>query len=78
MEKRSGGSNDRSTLTTINLRCGYRTLRFYLDRENQKLNRAPAAYNGSFGSLRYPNKVRAARGNQAYSASRLVSGCPRG
>ena len=55
-----GRSDDNLTHTQTNLRYGCHILRFYLDREDQNLNRALAAYNGSSGSLRYPNKVRAA------------------
>ena len=55
-----GRGDDNLTHTATNLRYGCHILRFYLDREDQNLNRALAAYNGSSGSLRYPNKVRAA------------------
>ena len=55
-----GRGDDNLTHTPTNLRYGCHILRFYLDREDQNLNRALAAYNGSSGSLRYPNKVRAA------------------
>ena len=55
-----GRSDDNLTHTAINLRYGCRILRFYVDREDQNLNWALAAYNSSSGSLRYPNKVRAA------------------
>ena len=55
-----GRSNDNLTDTPTNLRYGCHILRFYLDREDQNLSHALAAYNGSSGSLRYPNKVRAA------------------
>ena len=63
-----GRSDVNLTHTTINLRYGCRVRRFYLDRKDQNLNRALAAYNGFSGSLREP---------MAYRASRLVSGCPR-
>ena len=53
-----GRQKDNLTDTTINLRYGCHILRFYLDREDQHLSRALAAYNGSSGSERYPNKVR--------------------
>ena len=43
-----------------NLRYGCYILRFYLDREDQNWRRALAAYNGSSGSQRYPDKVRSA------------------
>jgi len=55
-----GRSDDNLTDTPTNLRYGCHILRFYLDREDQNLRHALAAYNGSSGSLRYPNKVRAA------------------
>ena len=55
-----GRSDDNLTHTPTNLRYGCHILRFYLDREDQNLSRALAAYNGSSGSLRYPNKVRVA------------------
>ena len=55
-----GRSDDNLTDTATNLRYGCHILRFYLDREDQNLSHALAAYNGSSGSLRYPNKVRAA------------------
>ena len=59
-----GRSDDNLTHSPTNLRYGCHILRFYLDREDQNLNRALAAYNGSSGILHYPNKVRAARGNR--------------
>jgi len=55
-----GRSDDNLTDTATNLRYGCHILSFYLDREDQNLSHALAAYNGSSGSLRYPNKVRAA------------------
>jgi soluble lytic murein transglycosylase-like protein len=55
-----GRSDDNLTDTPTNLRYGCHILRFYLDREDQNLSDALAAYNGSSESLRYPNKVRAA------------------
>ena len=53
-----GRPEDNLTDTATNLRYGCHILRFYLDREDQHLSRALAAYNGSRGSERYPNKVR--------------------
>lgn len=53
-----GRPEDNLTDTATNLRYGCHILRFYLDREDQHLTRALAAYNGSSGSERYPNKVR--------------------
>ena len=55
-----GRSDDNLTHTPTNLRYSYHILRFYLDRQDQNLNRALAAYNGSSGSRRYPNKVHTA------------------
>ena len=55
-----GRRDNNLTHTPTNLRYGCHILRFYLDREDQNLNRALAAYNGSSGSLRCPNKVRTA------------------
>lgn len=55
-----GRGDDNLTNTATNLRYGCHILRFYLDREDQNLDRALAAYNGSSGSLRYPNKVHTA------------------
>lgn len=40
-----------------NLRYGCTVLRYYLDLENGDLSRALARYNGSLGSLEYPNMV---------------------
>jgi len=59
-----GRVDDNLTHTATNLRYGCHILRFYLDRENQNLTRALAAYNGSSGSMRYPNKVRTAWQNR--------------
>ena len=59
-----GRGDDNLTNTATNLRYGCHILRFYLDREDQNLDRALAAYNGSSGSLRYPNKVRTAWENR--------------
>lgn len=59
-----GRHDDNLIQTSTNLRYGCHILRFYLDRENQNLTRALAAYNGSSGSARYPNKVRSAWQNR--------------
>ena len=59
-----GRSDDNLTHSPTNLRNGCHILRFYLDREDQNLNRALAAYSGSSGILRYSNKVCAAWGNR--------------
>lgn len=53
-----GRPEDNLTDTATNLRYGCHILRFYLDREDQHLSRALAAYNGSSGSERYANKAR--------------------
>ena len=59
-----GRSDDNLTHSPTNLRYGCHILRFYLDREDQNLNRALAAYSGFSGILRYSNKVCAAWGNR--------------
>ena len=53
-----GRPEDNLTDTATNLRYGCHILLVYLDREDQQLTLALAAYNGSSGSERYPNKVR--------------------
>ena len=63
-----GRSNDNQTHSPTNLHYGRHVLRFYLDREDQKLNPVLAAYNGSSGILRYPNKMCAAWGNRWHTA----------
>ena len=55
-----GRSDDNLTQTPTNPRYRCHILRFYLDREDQNLNRALSAYSGSSGSLRYPNKAHTA------------------
>ena len=40
-----------------NLRMGCTILRYYLDRESNSLIPALARYNGSYGRMKYPNKV---------------------
>ena len=52
-----GRPDDNLTLTETNLRYGCHILQFYIQREGGNLRRALAAYNGSSGSRRYPNKV---------------------
>ena len=49
-----------------NLRFGCTILRYYLDREKGNMARALARYNGSKGSLRYPNLVFAALRDKWY------------
>jgi soluble lytic murein transglycosylase-like protein len=52
-----GRSDDNLTATKQNLEYGCRILQFYLQREDNSLHRALAAYNGSIGSRKYSNKV---------------------
>jgi len=59
-----GRPGDNLTHTRTNLRYGCHILRFYLDREEQDLTRALAAYNGSLESNRYPEKVHKAWKNR--------------
>ena len=55
-----GRPDDNLIHVPTNLRYGCYILHFYLDREDQNWRRALAAYNGSSGSPRYPDKVRSA------------------
>jgi soluble lytic murein transglycosylase-like protein len=52
-----GRSDDNLTATKQNLEYGCRILQFYLQREDNSLHRALAAYNDSIGSRKYSNKV---------------------
>jgi soluble lytic murein transglycosylase-like protein len=52
-----GRPDDNLTDPETNLRYGCHILQFYIDREGGNLRRALAAYNGSLGSNRYPDKV---------------------
>jgi soluble lytic murein transglycosylase-like protein len=52
-----GRPDDNLTRTETNLRYGCHILQFYIQREGGNLRRALAAYNGSSGSRRYPDKV---------------------
>lgn len=52
-----GRPDDNLTATRQNLEYGCRILQFYLQREDNSLHRALAAYNGSTGSRKYSNKV---------------------
>ncbi len=52
-----GRPDDNLTATRQNLEYGCRILQFYLQREDNVLHRALAAYNGSIGSRKYSNKV---------------------
>jgi soluble lytic murein transglycosylase-like protein len=54
-----GRPDDNLIHPDTNLRYGCHILRYDLDREARHLSRALAAYNGSSGSSRYPDKVRA-------------------
>lgn len=55
-----GRPEDNLTDNATNLEYGCRILQFYLEREDQHLHRALAAYNGSSGSRRYSDKVKRA------------------
>ena len=55
-----GRRDDNLTDNRTNLTYGCRILQFYLEREQGNLRRALAAYNGSSGSRRYPDRVEAA------------------
>jgi len=52
-----GRPDDNLTATRQNLEYGCRILQFYLQREDNALHRALAAYNGSIGSRKYSDKV---------------------
>ena len=67
-----GRSDDNLTHTPTNPRYGCHILRLYLDRQDQNLNRALAAYNGSSGSLRYPK--RCTRPGKSTGVARLSTG----
>ena len=71
-EDKIGRSDYNLTHTPTNLRYGCHILRFYLDREDQNLNRALAACIGSSGSLGYANK--GARPGKTTGARRLSTG----
>jgi soluble lytic murein transglycosylase-like protein len=55
--KEIGRPDDNLFDISTNLRMGCTILKYYLDKENGKLSRALARYNGSLGSFRYPDKV---------------------
>lgn len=55
-----GRPDDNLTKIATNLDYGCRILQYYLEREDGALQRALAAYNGSSGSSRYSNRVKAA------------------
>jgi soluble lytic murein transglycosylase-like protein len=55
--KELGRPDDNLFELKTNLRFGCTILRYYLDMEKGNMSRALARYNGSRGSLRYPNKV---------------------
>ena len=52
-----GRSGDNLMHIETNLRFGCTILKFYLDKENNDLQRALGRYNGSLGKKKYPNKV---------------------
>lgn len=52
-----GRPDDNLTAVRQNLEYGCRILQFYLQRENNALHSALAAYNGSTGSRKYSDKV---------------------
>ncbi len=52
-----GRPGDNLTINRTNLEYGCRILQFYLQRENGRLHRALARYNGSVGSRVYSDKV---------------------
>ena len=52
-----GRPDDNLTAVRQNLEYGCRILQFYLQREDNALHRALAAYNGSSGSRKYSDKV---------------------
>jgi soluble lytic murein transglycosylase-like protein len=55
-----GRPGDNLTDNATNLTYGCRILQFYLQREDNALHAALAAYNGSSGSRRYSDKVKTA------------------
>jgi soluble lytic murein transglycosylase-like protein len=55
-----GRPEDNLTHISTNLSYGCRILQFYLQQEEGRLSSALARYNGSFGSPRYSDKVKAA------------------
>ena len=57
-----GRGDDNLTHSPTNLHYGCHILPFHLDREDQNLTRALAAYKGSSGIPRYPNEVHATWG----------------
>lgn len=52
-----GSRSDNLFHITTNLRFGCTILRHYLDKDRGDLSKALARYNGSRGSMHYPNKV---------------------
>jgi soluble lytic murein transglycosylase-like protein len=55
-KKELGSPNDNLLKIETNVRYGCAIIRHYIDRY-KKLDRALAAYNGSLGRMKYPNKV---------------------
>lgn len=52
-----GRAGDNLMHIETNLRFGCTILKYYMDIENDDLNRALGRYNGSLGKRKYPNKV---------------------
>ena len=52
-----GRPNDNLFHIDTNLRLGCTILKYYMEMENDDLNRALGRYNGSLGKRKYPNKV---------------------
>ena len=52
-----GRPEDNLMDTATNLRYGCTILRHYLDREKGNISKALARYNGSYGKIKYPEKV---------------------
>ena len=52
-----GRTGDNLMHIETNLRFGCTILKYYMDIENDDLNRALGRYNGSLGKRKYPNKV---------------------
>jgi len=58
--KEIGHPDDNLFIPRTNLRYGCAILRYYLELENNHINRALARYNGSIGQSRYPGLVMSA------------------
>lgn len=64
-----GRPNDNLADTDTNLRYGCQILRYYLDKERNRVYPALARYNGSQGKAGYPNKVVDAWKNRWYAGN---------